>query len=557
MKASFSTLNILIIASFLLYLSCSKKAEDVIFIDRDGARYPLFYGKASSDYRLKKSLEIPAGKLAFYLQYRESSGLAVLRLYSDNREVLKEVSLPAVENTANRILIPLAAGSSVWGFEIELRMQTAPAPDRPNGSASPEILEAGLQEDFKGFEQTLDRLTIGSGIESIKTSSQSQVIAFSEEMFFQEKQGQVWQILLEVSSQNGEDQTFEESESLFLSVSGENKTARFKISNRSGRRLFFFYPGLIPFKPETLSINRRQDLLRTRINRLEVSFYPADEPLDPLPADPGLVLHYNPGLWRRNDFELFSWNRLPEILIFDTAGYEVQDRLFKRIAFFLEKKGFRGRITRDEEIRLLHGYNAHDYRAEDLARFFRKAEEEDFPLNDLELVLRDILIRNGIIRREEGMFLPGRGGILSISRSSSPALRRHLLTHESFHGIFFSSPEYRKACFLVWNELSDEERDFWRLFFNWASYDITDSYLVVNEFQAYLFQQEREDLNYYFKELTAGRLLNSYPDKREWVEAFFKDFPNSFEESFDRLEVFLRDTAHFEGGKVMEVLPRD
>jgi hypothetical protein len=46
----------------------------------------------------------------------------------------------------------------------------------------------------------------------------------------------------------------------------------------------------------------------------------------------------------------------------------------------------------------------------------------------------------------------------SISRSSSPLLRSLLLTHESFHGVFFSLPGFRDATEKEWQSLSPEEQ---------------------------------------------------------------------------------------------------
>jgi len=88
-----------------------------------------------------------------------------------------------------------------------------------------------------------------------------------------------------------------------------------------------------------------------------------------------------------------------------------------------------------------------------------------------------------------GGWIPGRGGVLSISRSSSRIERRLLLAHESFHGIFFSSPEYRGFCQDLWASLPAEEKGFYEAFLDSLGYDVTDPTLVVNEFQAYLMQQ--------------------------------------------------------------------
>jgi hypothetical protein len=100
----------------------------------------------------------------------------------------------------------------------------------------------------------------------------------------------------------------------------------------------------------------------------------------PLAADPGMVLAWPEEAWRDRRYEVFRWENFPSLLIFDTADYAVQDRLLKRLAFFTEKTGFRGRLAPDDEIADLHGWNAHDYRAEDLAHFFQAARETNFPL---------------------------------------------------------------------------------------------------------------------------------------------------------------------------------
>jgi len=62
---------------------------------------------------------------------------------------------------------------------------------------------------------------------------------------------------------------------------------------------------------------------------------------EPISADPGLVLEWPVELWRDSRYEIFRWDRFPSFLIFDTASYVVQDRLVKRLAFFVEKTGFR------------------------------------------------------------------------------------------------------------------------------------------------------------------------------------------------------------------------
>ena len=274
-------------------------------------------------------------------------------------------------------------------------------------------------------------------------------------------------------------------------------------------------------------------------------------PLLSLPADPGTVLAYSREEWRDPDFELFSWDLYPHILIMDTADYSVQDRFFKRLAFYVEKKGFRGNIFTLAELAGKHGYNAHDYRAKDLARFFNEVEK--FPLTREEERLISILTENGVIIKKSSGYIPGMGGIISISRSSSKVLRRHLLTHEIFHGVFFSHPGYREGCFAVWQELSPEEQEYWLLFLNWAGYDTADHYLVVNEFQAYLMQQPRQKVNYYFREVVRGRLIESYPQKEAHIRRMLAAGKSGFTRSFDRLQGLLQSRPAVRGGEVVTI----
>ncbi|HUI72137.1 MAG TPA: hypothetical protein VL354_16580 [Spirochaetia bacterium] len=163
-------------------------------------------------------------------------------------------------------------------------------------------------------------------------------------------------------------------------------------------------------------------------------------------------------------FSLFRWDRFPSILLVDTPDFRFQDRMFSRLAFFLEKRD-------NNALEKRHGWNAHDYGPEGLASFFNAAQLAGFELNREELTLRDLALQNGVIEVSRDRFSPGTGGVLSISRSSSSIERRLLLTHESFHGIFFASPEYREFCFHLWDSMSPGTRAFFKSFLDELGYD--------------------------------------------------------------------------------------
>jgi hypothetical protein len=203
---------------------------------------------------------------------------------------------------------------------------------------------------------------------------------------------------------------------------------------------------------------------------------------------------------------VFRWESFPSLLIFDTADYDVQDRLLKRLAFFTEKAGYRGRLAPDAEIADQHGWNAHDYRARDLARFFEAARLENFPLLPEERQLEAILLDAAIIARAGDRILPGEGGIVSISRESTAYLRSMFMAHEGFHGIFFIDEDFRAFSQSRWDGLSPVAKRFILSYFDYQHYDIQDEYLVVNEFMGHILQQPVSGAARYFGETLAARI---------------------------------------------------
>ena len=240
--------------------------------------------------------------------------------------------------------------------------------------------------------------------------------------------------------------------------------------------------------------------------------------LEPIPSDPGVILSYPIDSWRDKRYEVFRWDIFPEILIFDTATYAVQDRLFKRLAFFVEKAGFRGRLASDAEIAGLHGWNAHDYRAEDLARFFEAARKSNFPLLPEERELELLLLGTGIIRRNAASeIIPGKGAIISLSRESDKTdrgLRPRFMAHEGFHGIYFIDEDFRDFSRRRWEIFPAPAKKFLLSFFDFQAYDIKDADLVINEFMAHVLQLPVSQAAWYFGEFQPGRMISTSPWRR-------------------------------------------
>ena len=242
--------------------------------------------------------------------------------------------------------------------------------------------------------------------------------------------------------------------------------------------------------------------------------------------------------------QVYRWDRFPDVLIVDSASFAVQDRLFTRLAYFLEKRGYRGRLLSNAVLAGRHGWNAHDYGAAGLADFFTAARAASFPLNPEEIAVRQLSVREGIIAAGRAGYVPGRGAVLGISRSSSRIERELLLTHEAFHGVFFSSAEYRSFCQDLWDSLSPELRSFYEGFLDSLGYDTGAPTLVVNEFQAYLMQQPLSYAAGYFQ-----RFLELRESRGRPVE------PWQLLQNAQSLDAFLRDHFGFgAGGPLLSTL---
>lgn len=260
-----------------------------------------------------------------------------------------------------------------------------------------------------------------------------------------------------------------------------------------------------------------------RANSEDMKPLSADTVLVPLKTDPGLILSSRPSLWRCRDYELYEWDRFPGVLFFDTLDYDVQADFFTRLAYFSEKVGFRGTVLSDEQLEGLHGYYAHDYSAETLAAFFTKAEQVNAVLKQKEHILREILLRNGVIVFDGAGYRAGRGAVFSISRASTAALRQSFIAHEAWHSIFFIDEGFRNAVAAVYYTVDANTMAFMKGY--WASqkslgYDPSDEYLMQNEFMAYIMQQPLKKVAGYFVHCAnRGSVMNYIPELCAWVRA--------------------------------------
>ena len=116
-------------------------------------------------------------------------------------------------------------------------------------------------------------------------------------------------------------------------------------------------------------------------------------------------------------------------------------------------------------------------------------------------------------------------------------------------------PGFRRLAEETWKALPREQKDFWLFFFSWMNYDITDSYLMVNEFQAYLLQQGLSRVDGYFKGTIAGRLAERYPERKAWLDTLFARHPDMFTRPVGILSGYLEGSLGIRAGDVLSLRP--
>ena len=318
---------------------------------------------------------------------------------------------------------------------------------------------------------------------------------------------------------------------LRIHLEGDGMRRSFVVIRQAGRQLVYLHGGEIGFQPRRVLLEHAAagaaGAPATGLFSAAVLALPpggAGEPPAAVPADLGTILRLDRTHWRRDDFELYEWSGVPggaeaPVLVFDTADYATQARLFRRLAFFVEKRGFRGQLLGDDELAGRRGYNAHDYAAPDLARFFSLAQEQGVALNDAELLLRSVAVTHGILQPDPGGgWRAGTGAILSISQASYAQLRDLLLRHEALHGLYFTHAPFREAVWAAWQQLTEDEQRFWILLLAAVNYDVDYPDLVVNEFQSYLLQQDANRVAN-FLAVWNGRLRARHPEHADAIAA--------------------------------------
>ena len=500
----------------------------------------------------------------FYISYSGASGPLELHVYetasTGGATTQTTVPLPlppASTHTGDpstsepprlyRYLLPLSDGTGIKAFQV-----TSSSP-----SAEIKIQGAGLTPDFDGVSFGKQSLSLREGVrvdESFPRPNETETTIEFPSLVSAYGKAQA-QVVLTYTDSGG-------NGPVRLIVTGPSDTTKgYSVVRRRGTHNLYLYTAGVGFTPQGLRVTSEEPgfhLDSVTVHRFDPPSA-GDSSLgatNPIPADFGAIIDYGPDYWRQKGYELFSWSLIPSVLVMQFSSYAVQALYMKRFAFFIEKHGFAGKLWTDEQLSHFHGWNAHDYRPEDLARFYSTAEKENFPLHPEERHLEKILIANGLIIPKGNAFEAGSGAILTFAHVGPYWLRRLLLTHEGYHGVFFTHPAYRQAVFSIWKETKPGEQKLFRdIFLNYARYNIDDPYLVQNEFQAYLMQQPLASVQGYFdNELSYEMKRMGIPASSPLV-SYLATHPEAFRSSAIEVQKAVENAVGVSAGELVGLSP--
>lgn len=544
------------IVSFLLALSCSS-AEVASFKWKNSsgesqafaqtADFPkgqenlLSQGRPKNSFALRKTLVLEPGFMIAARVNVKRDGLGLgFSLSSDAKKPGREVRFAAKPgNTTFYLSPPDSRSVKIFAIGIFPLKGSMNAEDE---TSLVELESVSILPAFLGFEHTKEdgyRISDGISLESPDSgvalwtfaSPFAASLESAKAAIGASKASLAGALLIRYASNSDAD----------ITISAAGKKILAKCAS-AGKEIFL--PASV--FPDASSLERITVSVPGSVN-LEAAYIEAVPAAKVTAVDPGVVL-LEPPLSAAEDFAWYRWDLLPSVIMFDFRNYAVQDAYLKRLAFFVEKKGFAGKLAKDEEISSLHGWNAHDYKTDDLARFFTTAEKTGFQLSVEERKLRDFLIEKKLLEKSGKEFLGLDGAIISISQESPAYLRHTFLTHESSHAIFFADKRYREFCISLWNSMSKDEKWFWFLYFGWMNYDTSSAYLMANEMQAYLIQQPLKKAEEYFSVTLVKRLLENHPELKAPLAEYMGKYGAEFSNKAGELDKWLKAAFGFGAG---------
>jgi hypothetical protein len=132
----------------------------------------------------------------------------------------------------------------------------------------------------------------------------------------------------------------------------------------------------------------------------------------------------------------------------------------------------------------------HDLRGQDLKKFYDMAvkaceTDKDKCLNESEKQFFDKIMPQ--IKRTEGKI------VVITYAADGPMHPREVVSHEIMHAQYFLQPRYQQVADKLWKEVVTETDKTLAKQYLADAYDVTDDFLVRNEFQAYMLMSGAED----------------------------------------------------------------
>lgn len=184
----------------------------------------------------------------------------------------------------------------------------------------------------------------------------------------------------------------------------------------------------------------------------------------------------------------------PRVFVADFPTLASQAAAMNRVAALIEKAHApRDRVVTEAELDRLIAetgqpaelyYLGHNYRGEDLARFFALLTRQGLPRRPEEARIEAWLaeMRRQVPDGEVALItIPRVGGVVDASA------REAILRHEVAHGFYFVDPAFAGYVRRSWTErFPSAVRQAFRRFLAAEGYDVTNEDLVINEAMAYL-----------------------------------------------------------------------
>ncbi len=201
-----------------------------------------------------------------------------------------------------------------------------------------------------------------------------------------------------------------------------------------------------------------------------------------------------------------------KVYSFDYTRALNQGKALDRIAVFIEKEGYKGRILTEGQMEVFYDkehkiviYDGHDYQLPKIAEFFNLARQNDIELNQDEERLLEVLELLEILKDDPNQGYIGDEEAVIISLSQESTQREAILKHEVGHALYFSSPVYREKVKEMYARLTEGEKEFVKTFLAFKGYDIeADEELLLTEYAAYF--QDGQTLATHFDELYTSNI---------------------------------------------------